>query len=493
MADSTVDLLKSVNISTELASADLGDKRRTKRLANIVEAMSCRPECSIPQIFDDEAGLEGYYRFIDNDNVCWRSIFKPHADATVARAEHFDSVLVLHDTTEFSFKIHDDNAMRANLSRVSSKTQGFSLHASLCCSADGLRAPLGLLEMQPFAHKKECERADSPEETCAFWQEQGGFYDHEQCRWLNSILKAEKSLCSKGLKGIHLGDRETDDYGLVAPLVERDIDFVFRFYRKRRVHDVDDADGADGEAELLEDMIASTAPLGTRQVELGPRADPGHERLRKRFPKRDGRMATLEFRAKKVVFPRPASQPEDLPSEVTVWVVEALEINPPEGEKPVHWLLVTSQECETLEQTLKVVDHYRGRWLIEEFFKSLKSGQRYEKLQHQSAHALLNALAVKSVIAWQALVLRYFSRHYPDYPAQMVVTRNQLLILLHKKPRIFKEKRPTVREAMMAVASLGGHIKNNGDPGWMVIMRGLKNLNDLHAGWNIAMEHAKKM
>jgi hypothetical protein len=46
---------------------------------------------------------------------------------------------------------------------------------------------------------------------------------------------------------------------------------------------------------------------------------------------------------------------------------------------------------------------------------------------------------------------------------------------------------------MMAVASLGGHIKNNGDPGWMVIMRGLKNLNDLHAGWNIAMEHAKKM
>jgi hypothetical protein len=42
---------------------------------------------------------------------------------------------------------------------------------------------------------------------------------------------------------------------------------------------------------------------------------------------------------------------------------------------------------------------------------------------------------------------------------------------------------PTVREAMMAIAGLGGHLKSNGDPGWLVLGRGMHDLLLLELGW----------
>ena len=36
--------------------------------------------------------------------------------------------------------------------------------------------------------------------------------------------------------------------------------------------------------------------------------------------------------------------------------------------------------------------------------------------------------------------------------------------------------RPTVKQAMYAVARLGGHFKQNGDPGWQTLGRGLQRL-----------------
>jgi hypothetical protein len=51
--------------------------------------------------------------------------------------------------------------------------------------------------------------------------------------------------------------------------------------------------------------------------------------------------------------------------------------------------------------------------------------------------------------------------------------------------------RPTVRDAMLAVAALGGHLKNNGDPGWLVLGRGLYDLLLLELGWRAREEIAR--
>jgi hypothetical protein len=48
--------------------------------------------------------------------------------------------------------------------------------------------------------------------------------------------------------------------------------------------------------------------------------------------------------------------------------------------------------------------------------------------------------------------------------------------------------RPTIRDVMLGIAALGGHITNNGDPGWLVLGRGLTRLLDAEVGWRLARE-----
>jgi hypothetical protein len=44
---------------------------------------------------------------------------------------------------------------------------------------------------------------------------------------------------------------------------------------------------------------------------------------------------------------------------------------------------------------------------------------------------------------------------------------------------------------MLAIAALGGHIKNNGDPGWLVLGRGLHDLLLLELGPRLRQEAEK--
>ena len=132
---------------------------------------------------------------------------------------------------------------------------------------------------------------------------------------------------------------------------------------------------------------------------------------------------------------------------------------------------------------------YRGRWIIEEYFKALKTGCQYEQRQLESAHSLLNALAVLAPVAWRLLLLRHLGRHAPNRPASDALSRSQLDVL-HSVAKRPMAKQPTIREAMLAVAGLGGHLPSNGDPGWLVLGRGMHDLLLLELGWR-AREQAK--
>ena len=46
----------------------------------------------------------------------------------------------------------------------------------------------------------------------------------------------------------------------------------------------------------------------------------------------------------------------------------------------------------------------------------------------------------------------------------------------------------TAKDALYAVARLGGHLKNNGDPGWQTLGRGFEKLLILEAGWRAATD-----
>src|SRR5262249_34052422 len=139
-------------------------------------------------------------------------------------------------------------------------------------------------------------------------------------------------------------------------------------------------------------------------------------------------------------------------------LVRVSEIDPPPDVEPVEWILFTNLPIDTPEAIADVVDHYRARWLIEEYFKALKTGCSLEERQLESLHALLNALALFVPIAWQMLALRAADRVNPDAPATSILSPRQVCIL-HALKHLKLPSAPTVRQALLAVARMGGHLK----------------------------------
>jgi hypothetical protein len=190
----------------------------------------------------------------------------------------------------------------------------------------------------------------------------------------------------------------------------------------------------------------------------------------------------LVFSAVPVLLQRPRDADKLLPATLAVNIVRVHEIDVPAGERPVEWWLVTNEPIDTPEQVAATVDAYRARWRIEEFFMAVKTGCSYEARQLESLPRLLNLLAVTLPIAYRLLLLKHLARDQAKTPAIAVFTDVQLRVLRAKAAKPLP-KNMTVGEALLAVAALGGHIKNNGHPGWRVIWRGMRELLFLELGW----------
>jgi hypothetical protein len=171
-----------------------------------------------------------------------------------------------------------------------------------------------------------------------------------------------------------------------------------------------------------------------------------------------------------------------MPERLDVNVVHVFEVGKPVGEKPIEWLLLTNEPIETREQIAAVIEGYRTRWTIEEYFKALKTGCAFEKRQLESFRTLSNLLAYSLVIAYAILLLRALSRSSVTVAADALLSPDELLCLgLMTTGK--KTKLKTAREVLDAIAKLGAHIKNNGDPGWRVLSRGWQRLLDFEAAY----------
>jgi hypothetical protein len=470
-------LFQSGPISDEFAS-DLGDRRRSVRLERIVEALSDRPSESFPEVFEDPSELEAVYRLLGNDAVSFEDLLSGHVEATRQRVKKLERVAVIHDTTEFNWPLRQEP--RWGLSVMSKSRQGFLAHVSLVVSADGLRCPVGCVRMRPFI------RADklATDDERAWWSERYPPWDSELDRWGEAVTATEEQLGDdSGL--IHVMDREGDAYELFHLLRSRDCSFVIRLGQVRRV-----VDPATGQGALLGEVLERADVRAERTVTLCERIDAGRRPdARKAFPARQGRQARLSIRACAVEVCRPASRTDlkDLAERVAVNVVEVVELEPPEGQEAVRWVLLTSEPIDTVEQVFQVVDLYRSRWLVEEYFKSVKTGCAYSKRQLESADTLLNALAVTLPIAWRLLALRHMERQAPNAPAACVVSAVQLELLRHRVKKFKWTANPRVTEVLRAVARLGGHLPRNGAPGWQTLGRGWTKLMTMEVGYRIAI------
>lgn len=455
------------------ASTSLGDVRRTQRQSEMLEALGQNPQLSFPSVFTTKAALEGAYRLMENEHVPWRSLVEGHTNRSYERCEAADEVLVLHDTTDISYKIHDPDWIRDCMPRMSSQRQGFGLHCAIAVADDDVPLPLGLLASQPFAHLKHL----SDERTEQYWREQGGVFENESKRWFDQVQEVREACAGRSIDPIHVMDREADSFTLLDTLMhERD-----RFVIRVRATDRRLAGGASTLSRALEDV----AFVLKRQVRLGFRTPFRNAKKRRKHPPRKERQATLHFRAKTVTIDRGHSRDlghapvgRELPVTLTLNVVEAVELHPPQGQEGVRWLLWTTEPIDSPQQIERVVDIYRRRWLIEEFFKALKTGCKLEERQFRTADSILRMLALTMIIGWWLLATRAIMSWDENTSWRVVLDPFSFAMLRQSAEDEALKPDATVTEVLYAIASIGGHLQRNGPPGWLTLMRGMTTLAD---------------
>jgi len=453
-----------LRLEDEYDGSTLGDVRRQRRLTAIAVALADDPAASFPKAMKTHAALEGSYRLLRNDAVTMDGILAGHFAQTAERASAHGLVLALHDTTDFKFSGEES---REGLGPLRGNGQGFFGHFTLVVTADELRKPLGVIALQTIVReraKEENEKSKQPTPG----------QTREAARWKKGAELTEERL-GEGCNVIHVMDREGDSYDLWADLMMAGRRFVTRISKDRVL----------SEAVHLSDVVAAGKVVVERKVHLSRRRKEKIVFNRKRHPARAGRLARLQLSAQTVTFPRPSICSKSLPETLTVNIVHVAEIGTNGSEPPVDWLLVTTEPIASVEDIERIVDIYRARWVIEEYFKALKTGCDYEKRQFESDHTLFNALALLVPIAWRLLLLRALSRDLADAPATEALTKTQIDVLVATSSKALSHKL-TVREAMLAVARLGGHITNNGHPGWIVLGRGFEHLLLLEKGWKAA-------
>lgn len=462
-------------VQREFAGAQLGDQRLNRRLSQIVGALWESPDQGFPQAMPSEAEAEGFYRFMVNPRIDPQALLTPHLEATATRAARFQEVLAIHDTTQFDY-----STPREGLGRVSGNRPGFLLHASLLLSDPLSRTPLGLGTVLPWVRTgAKTSRTASGQKVSG--AEYAKLPNRESRRWLDCVERVEERITTQSptTSVIHVGDREGDSYEFLSQLVAEEYRFAFRVSRDRMVEHVDEM--GDLVIGKLRQVVGAQEALCQREVNLSRRVASSAPRSAHSHGTRKGRVATLAFAAQTVTLRRPERR-TDLPETTQLNVVYVREIDPPEGEERVEWLIATSEPIDGVDQILRVVDIYRARWVIEEYFKALKTGCRLEERQLESYEGLLRAFSLFAPIAWQMLRLRALSRTAKNAPATEVLAPSQLAVLkqIAKRPL---SAQPTVDEALLAIARLGGHLQSNGAPGWLTIARGMAALAQAHIGW----------
>lgn len=446
------------SMSEEMAGLDLGDKRRSDRGLSVMAALQAHPDASYPDAFGDEAALEGFYRLLGNEAVTPAAILLPHSRTTVARAAASTCTLVIHDSTDI---VHGSGKCREDFYEVGGHF-GYVAHVGLCVDWPS-RVPLGVVHLE-CVEREELRNKDGPTRGRNNHRKVWNDADKESLRWVRGVETTGRLV---GESTIHVMDREGDSYELLARFAPHR--FVVRAAYDRRVLD------EQGKATLLLDVGERAELVFCRKPRLSPRVNEG--RRERKHPTRDARAARLGVSAARVQLRRPAGLPAQsadgtpLPRELEVNVVFVREVDPPEGEEPIEWSLYTTEPIDTPEAIATVVDIYRTRWMIEEFFKALKTGCAFSTRQLESLKTSQTALALTLPIAWRLLLIRALDRNHPDAPASVVLSPLEIAVLaaLVKRPAV--ELR-SVHDVATALAKLGGHLKSNGPPGWQVLGRG---------------------
>ena len=385
-------------------------------------------------------------------------------------------MVVSQDTTELDFT---HMTATTGLGPLNDKgRKGLYLHALYAVSGDGV--PLGVLDaamiIRDPATFGDAKIPHKKRPACG----------KESLRWVEGYEKTSAvAALLPDCEVISVGDREGDIFELYAAwhaAVEREgpcAGWIIRANQDRALTGT----LHDDPARLFAALAAAPLP-GTHS--FGVPAWTGTRKVKgNRVPsQRSARTVCQEVRAMEVT-PRPPYRKGAKLPRVSFWAVLAEERDPPEGEDPVRWLLLTSKPVATLGEALEIIGIYRRRWDIEVFHRVLKTGCRVERIQLKSGQALCNALAIHLVVAWRILYLTHLGRVVPDLPCGSVFEEAEWRSACAVAKRDKAAGEPSLAEFIRIVGKLGGHLgrKGDGPPGAQSLWQGLARVRDFACVW----------
>jgi hypothetical protein len=462
-------------VDQELVNCDFKDKRLGKRFRLLLERLSENPGESIPLACQDWTNTKAAYRFLDNGRISEAQILAGHFHATRDRvAATGGAILVLHDTTEFSFKREDIDAVGITHKAVAGAYRdgklrhytacGILMHSSLAVTTEGL--PLGLAAVKFWTRKKfkgtnALKKKINPTRV--------PIEQKESIRWLEN-LRQSTELLAQPTRCVHIGDRESDIYELFCTAQDGGTHFLLRTCVDRLA-----GDGT----HTIADEMAEVRCKGVHHVEVRDR----HDRLSE---------AILELRFRRIRVLPPIGKQGRYPH-LVLTVLHATERGRPRNREPIDWKLITDLPVTSRASAIEKLHWYALRWKIETFHKILKSGCRAEHSKLRAAERLVNLLAIFCILGWRIFWLTMLNRSTRHAAPTLAFTRLEIDLLNRLSPirAHAKSRRPASLDSCLTqLARLGGYLARAGDgpPGNTVMWRGLSRLTDIEIGYMLGAQ-----
>ena len=402
-----------------------------------------------------------FNRFLGNPKVTTERVIESWSEGTAAAAEG-RHVLAIQDTSEINFATTAER--RRGLGEIGKGNgRGVLLHPMLAVDAEN-GICLGLVSGEVWTRKGRRTVSHDLRDLS----------DKESQRWIATALAA-RPLLAKAAMVTAIGDRESDIFALYANAAEKHFHVIARSMHDRKL-----ADGtglyAAGEAIAVMDQRAIVLPARAQRAE---------------------RTAQLELRFGAVKLARPQSKfLRNLPETLPLNYVDVREPDTQAGIEPLHWRLLTTHPVATAEEAWRIVKWYKQRWLIEQFFRVIKTkGFRLEDSQVATADRLLKLVAIAAkaaVITIQLLQARDGLAHQPvrlTFDANGIATLAALNQNLEAQSKRLRNPHPpdSLAWAAWIIGRLGGWdgYPSSKPPGPITMKNGLEYFHAVAAGWSL--------
>lgn len=408
-----------------------------------------------------------FTRFLRNEAVTAEEMSAHAAEQTAARAQGRD-IVVAQDTSELSIGGRRAKANGYGPIGKGGALRGLLLHAALAVDADD-GGVIGLVDAKVWNRSGGKKVKSRRERTTA---------QKESQRWVDATMRAAEVL-KKAASITGVSDRESDMYEHFA-LRPQNMDLVVRACQNRRI-ETDEGE----QIELLFSHVDALPEQGRFKVDI-PAA-----------PGRKARTAELAVRFAPIALRRPGHAAADLPETVALTMVDVREVSAPPDGKAIHWRLLTTRSVTNIDEARRTVEIYRMRWVIEEYFHTLKTAgfdvEAADIADPRVMIRLVAAIAVAGVTVMQLVKARDGTtgqRALDAFdPADLPVLEALSTSL---QGRTARQKNPH-RKASLAfaawvIARLGGWDGYYGKPGPKTMRLGLEAFQSIKLGTTLRLK-----